>query len=541
MDKNLIMAITLSMGVYFVWYTFVQKPVPPEAPKIHTAAKSPGGAGVAAPDAKWQEVVTEAKTNLKAAKKMEPARASLKIPLTVPQADIQLGRLGASIASYRFRGPLGQIELVENPEAGLLATWPELEFEAARGDDKSSAVWTARHPAGFSIRKEFRFLETGKGMHQLKLALTNTGKQPVEVPAWDLSMGPGLGTVESERKENAGILRTIAMYPPEQGRTKGDLRVLKPESGGFFSSKPKTDGVPALETPGPVQWVAVDNRYFLAAVVPPKDVFERYRVEEPTVNGERAPAMRLLAKSRTLAPGESAVYEIPFYLGPKSYKEIESFHLGLERSVDFGWFDAIGRVVLRVLQVIYKTTGNYGWAIILLTLLIQLLVFPLTYKSLKATAGMRKIQPEIAKLQQKYKEDAQRLNMEMMELYKSKGVNPMGGCLPMLVQMPVFVALYNTLRGAWELHGAPWMFWVKDLSAHDPFYILPVTMGGIMFFQNKMNPAMTSDPTQAKMMLWMPVIFTFMFLKFPAGLVLYWLTNSLMGVVQQLALRKKLS
>ena len=175
----------------------------------------------------------------------------------------------------------------------------------------------------------------------------------------------------------------------------------------------------------------------------------------------------------------------------------------------------------------------------MLTVVLQFVLFPLTYKQMKSMAVMKRIQPEISKLQQKYAKDQRRMQTEMMELYKKHGANPLGGCLPMLVQLPVFVALFNMLRNAWELHGAPWMFWVKDLSAHDPYYVLPLVMGGIMFFQNKLNPPASTDPAQAKVFTYMPLIFTFMFLNFPSGLVLYWLTNSVLSVAQQLALKER--
>jgi YidC/Oxa1 family membrane protein insertase len=196
--------------------------------------------------------------------------------------------------------------------------------------------------------------------------------------------------------------------------------------------------------------------------------------------------------------------------------------------------------MLAALVRIQATVGNWGWSIIALTLCLQVLLMPLTYKSLKAAASMRKVQPEIAKLQARYKDDPTRLNTEMMALYKTAGANPLGGCLPMLLQMPIFVALYNALRSSWELHGAGWMFWIHDLSAKDPFYVLPVVMGGLMFLQSKLNPP-AGDPAQQQMMMFMPLIFTFMFLKFPAGLVLYWLTNSLVSTVLQLALRDRLN
>jgi YidC/Oxa1 family membrane protein insertase len=305
---------------------------------------------------------------------------------------------------------------------------------------------------------------------------------------------------------------------PETGGMNGRVEVLKP-------------GV----NPGPYRWVALDNRYFIAALLPSLEQFEAPSMSSPA-------ELTLTAKAVTLAAGGSFTWELPYYLGPKGFNWLTRYGIGLELSVDLGWgfIAPIGRGMLTALVWLHDRIGNWGWAIIALTLILQAILAPLTYKSLKAAAMMRKVQPEITKLQARYKDDPTKLNTEMMALYKKGGANPLGGCLPMLLQMPVFYGLYGALRSSWELHGSAWMFWIKDLSAKDPYYVLPVVMGGLMFLQSKMNPP-AGDPAQQQMMMFMPLIFTFMFLKFPAGLVLYWLTNSLVSTLMQLALRDHLN
>jgi len=275
----------------------------------------------------------------------------------------------------------------------------------------------------------------------------------------------------------------------------------------------------------------VDNRYFLAAVVPAPGDFE-------TVESSLPPQVSLRAKNVTLEPGGRREWDIPYYLGAKSQITLSRYGCELERAIDFGFFSWLARRMLQVLGRIHSWTGNWGWSIVLMTFLIQALLLPLTFKSLKAMTMMKKLQPEISRLQQKYAKDPSRLNAEMMELYKKSGANPLGGCLPLLLQMPVFISLFNALRNSWELHGAPWMFWVHDLSAKDPYRILPIVMGGVMWLQNRFNPATASDPTQKAMMNWMPVIFTVMFMNTPAGLVLYWLTSSMISASLQMALRR---
>ena len=241
----------------------------------------------------------------------------------------------------------------------------------------------------------------------------------------------------------------------------------------------------------------------------------------------------------SIPPNGSFTWEVPYYLGAKGHTWLSRYGMGLERSIDFGYFAWIGRKMLEALEWLHGLTGNWGWAILALTLILQVALFPLTWKSLRAAGAVKKPQPEIPKLQQKYAGDSQKLSAATMELYKTKGANPLGGCLPMLLQMPIFIALFNALRNSWELHGAVWIFWIKDLSAKDPYYVLPIVMGALMFLQSKMNPP-AGDPAQQKVMMFMPLIFTFMFMNFPSGLVLYWLTKSLVSTVLQVALKDQL-
>ncbi len=506
MERNLFLAVLLSMGVYVAWFSYMDRKSPPAAPYIE--APRP-------PEAKPFDAAAPAPPEA-----TKPGATRPEISLKLEDAELRFSLHGGALSSYRFRGPMGYVELVEKP-ASLFASWPELPFQELKIRDGRALHLQARHPAGFDIRKTFRLGPAGQ-LSFMRIELRNPGRKAVQVPAWDFSIGPGLGTVESELKDNPQTLRAIGLFPPPAGRSKERVETLDPEA-----------------SPSDWRWLAVDNRYFIAAVFPSSAEFSGYGVDNPPP--DKLPRLRVIAKAETLAPGSVSIHDIPFYLGPKGYIHLKKLNRGLERSVDFGWFDSLGRLILRALQSLHRLTGNYGWSIILLTLLIQVLLFPLTFKSLKAAAAMRRLQPEIARVQQKFKQDPQRLNTELMQLYRSKGANPLGGCLPMLAQLPVFWALFTTLRNAWELHGSPWVLWVRDLSAHDPFYILPLIMGAVMFVQNKYTQPPAGDPTQAKIMTYMPLIFTFMFLNFPAGLVLYWLTNSLLSVAQQFALKDKLS
>ncbi|MDE2291668.1 MAG: membrane protein insertase YidC, partial [Elusimicrobia bacterium] len=454
---------------------------------------------------------------------------------------VRIQPYGAGIVGYEYPGPLDRVELVADPAPGYFASWPEVRFKSV-GSDPAKPVFEGELPGGVTVRKEYD-LGTRDGMKTLRVTFENRGRKPARVEPWKLAMGPGLGTVATEQKENDHLWRAVALLPPPAGKKRADYEEYKP------NKEPST-------LDGKVLWAGVSNRFFLAAAFPDAKDFDR------VVRGDKAvstmttsffgfgglkkgevlePWIRLEAKGQTLPPGGSASIALPFYFGPKGYSHLESLDRGLERSISFGWFHRLGLLTLRVLEVFHRWTGNWGWAIILLTLCLQSVMLPLSWKQMKSMAGMKKVQPELARIQQKFSKDPQRLQQEMMEVYRKNGVNPLGGCLPMLIQMPIFIALFNMLRGAWELHGQPWMFWITDLSAHDPYYVLPLVMGGVMFAQNKLNPQPVADPAQQQMMTIMPVIFTFMFLHFPSGLVLYWLTNSLVGFGAQLLFRKKLA
>jgi len=238
-----------------------------------------------------------------------------------------------------------------------------------------------------------------------------------------------------------------------------------------------------------------------------------------------------------LAAGQSSTTAYRLFFGPKDLDILKSQGAGLEQALDLGWFSAIAKPLLYVLKFFYKYTNNYGIAIIIITVIIKLLFFPLTHKSYKSMKDMQKLQPKMAELKEKYKDDRDGMNRAMMELYRTHKVNPLGGCLPMLIQIPVFFALYKALMFSIELRHAPFMLWITDLSARDPYYVTPIIMGATMFIQQKMTPS-TMDPMQAKIMLALPVVFTFMFLNFPSGLVIYWLVNNVLTIAQQMYINR---
>jgi YidC/Oxa1 family membrane protein insertase len=229
----------------------------------------------------------------------------------------------------------------------------------------------------------------------------------------------------------------------------------------------------------------------------------------------------------------SGPLELQGYVGPKEWKLFEKLDPRLTDAIEFGWFTFLAKPFFRVMLAIYDFVGNWGWAIVLFTLLVKLVLFPLSYKGMMSMQKLKDLAPKMKEIKERYGKDPAKMNQQMMELYKKHGANPMGGCLPMLLQIPVFFALYRVLLNADELQGAPWILWITDLSRQDPYFVLPILMGVTMFLQQQITPNTMTDPLQQKIFKWFPVIMTFFFLTFPSGLVLYWLTNNILSIAQQ--------
>ncbi len=278
-----------------------------------------------------------------------------------------------------------------------------------------------------------------------------------------------------------------------------------------------------------LKWVAQEDKYFFAGLVP--------LGVKATGKVWRAPSGEVLT-GINLPQGENRIL---LYAGPKEHERLKQYGVELEYIIDFGFFSILARPLFWILKFLYRYIGNYGWAIILLTIIVRVPFIPIMNRGQKSMKKLQALQPKMNEIRQKYKKDPQKMQKEMMELYKKYKVNPMSGCLPLLIQIPVFFALYKVLLIAIELRGAPFMFWIQDLSEKDPYYILPIVMGITMFIQQKMTPTGAGNPQQQKVMQFMPIIFTFLFLSFPSGLVLYWLVSNLLSIIQQYYVNKKLA
>ena len=276
-------------------------------------------------------------------------------------------------------------------------------------------------------------------------------------------------------------------------------------------------------------WAAWLQHYFVTAWIPSADSQHVYQTRKDSQGNY---LVSFVSPSISVPAGEQVQLGAQFYAGPKIQDSLKAISPGLELTVDYGFLWFIAQPLFWVLSLIHSIVGNWGWSIILLTILIKLIFFPLSATSYRSMANMRRVAPKMQALREQYGDDRQKLSQGMMELYKKEKINPLGGCLPILVQMPVFIALYWTLMESVEIRQAPWIGWITDLSLKDPLFILPILMGVSMFIQQQLNPT-PPDPMQAKVMKMLPIMFTFFFLWFPAGLVLYWVVNNILSIAQQ--------
>lgn len=283
-------------------------------------------------------------------------------------------------------------------------------------------------------------------------------------------------------------------------------------------------------------WVAFLQHYFVNAWVAPSDGLNTFTTRV-TDHGEYI--IGFTTPSLVVEPGQQQSLKTALYSGPKDQDVLKQIAPGLDLTVDYGWLWFVGQPIFKFMQFIHGFVGNWGLAIIILTVSIKLLFFPLSAASYRSMANMRRVQPEMARLKELHGEDRQKLSQAMMDLYRKEKVNPLGGCLPILVQMPVFISLYWVIFESVELRHAELILWIKDLSVMDPYFVLPLIMGVTMYFQQSLNPT-PPDPIQAKVMRMMPIMFTFMFMWFPAGLVLYWIVNNLLSIAQQYVITRSI-
>ncbi len=398
------------------------------------------------------------------------------------------------------------------------------------GDGREQATLKMVADAGNGINIE-RIYTFTKGSYFIDLAVkvTNSG-------ASLLQGEPRLRQIDTRLGGGASSSADRFLFGGPAAYINGELHEVPPDE---FKEAPVTLN-------GAIDWAGYEGNYFLCALIPGDGAGESFRME----GTEELVHTSLDGALATLEPGASQTFTYRVFYAPKKLSLLKEAGFNLDKAVNFGWFTFIAKPMLWLLNMFYSVVKNYGIAIILVTVVIKLLFWPVTQKGMKSMKNMQKLQPKMVKLKEKYKDDPQQMNKEVMNLYKTYKVNPLGGCLPMLIQIPFFFALYRVLLQSIELRHAPFMMWINDLSAPDRLFpgldlpylggipVLTLLMGASMFLQQKMTPT-TADPTQARVMMFLPVIFTFMFLNFPSGLVLYWLVNNLLSIVQQVLINRE--
>ena len=440
----------------------------------------------------------------------------LNYPVAKDQPEVKVNLLGNGTSDLGLiRTWLRSDDSAASPDASAVFEVAATEF-ALDGDDELVVPMTWSNGAGVSVEKRF-ILSRGSYAIRVEQQLSNNG-----AATW--------------RGDQVTQIRRRSF---EQERSMFDVDSYSFDGPQIFDgdSAEKLDRDDLMKSPYEFTssngWYASIQHHFLSAIVPQPESTNVFHI---SVRDNRLTASVIEART-AVEPGASAIFERTLFIGPKLQAQLEEVHPRLTLSVDYGWLTLLSDPMFWLLSFFYGFVGNWGWAIILVTVVIKLVFYKLTESSGRSMARMREIQPRMQALQERYKDDRQALSQAMMDLYKREKVNPAAGCLPILIQMPFFLAFYWVLVESVEMRQAEWALWITDLSVRDPYFILPLIMGAAMLFQQKLNPA-PADPVQARVMQIMPVMFTAFFAFFPSGLVLYWVTNTLLSIAQQWKINK---
>lgn len=485
--------------------------LPAAAPERDLPGSVPGDEQPRAPRADTVRVITDSLVVEISTRGGDLRRVDLPTyPVSVDQPETPFRLLddGAGLFFVAQSGLLAGSGEAPNHTAEFVAE--QTEYRLADGADTLVVPLRWRGTDGLEVEKRFTF-HRDSFLVDVAFIVNNRAGEPRE-----LSQYRQLQRTQPVDGGQAFIYTYTGgvIYSPEEKYEKIDFD----DMAGKPLSRDITGG-----------WAAMIQHYFLAAWIPEAGELNRY--ETRVVDGTRY-LLRLISPATRIEAGASEQFSSRLYVGPKEQARLRKTAEGLVLTVDYGVLTFIAQPIYWLMEKIHRLVGNWGWTIILLTMLIKAVFYKLSETSYRSMANMRKMQPKLTALRERYGDDKQRLQQAMMEVYKKEKINPLGGCLPILVQIPVFIALYWVLLESVELRQAPFILWIQDLSTKDPFYVLPIVMGASMFVQQKLNPA-PPDPMQAKIMMALPIVFTAMFLFFPSGLVLYWVVNNLLSIAQQ--------
>jgi YidC/Oxa1 family membrane protein insertase len=551
MEKRVFSAVLISIALLFLWGAvapklfpeYFKKPAPPKASTESTATSAPPSSPAAAPPASATTAATTsaappASADAPAAAPLPPVSGAAPRIITVDGVDYvaRLSNRGAELVSFQLKKfkarDGGPVELVKAREPNR-TDFP-FAIEAARADltrkadsslydvsDSTDAkgvrVVEFRFSDGRdSVVKTFRFSPATPYLFDFAVTVTPAA-------AYRVVVGPGIRTLDKEEKDNQFIITGNGVVQRDD-----DFKSIRREKAGNLTPFDH------------VQFIGVEDNYFLSVLKPVKaDGAVLRAIDVPVPGSTKNEKRREIYAGLNDTP--EGVVAGQAYFGPKETKIVDAY--GLEKTLQFGMFGIIGRFFLIALTWINRYTHNYGFAIIVLTILIKIVLYPLQHKWIVSMKKMQKLQPKMEAIKARYKksktdaEQRQKMNTEMMALYQKEGINPAGGCLPFVIQLPILWGFYNLLTHAIELRGAPFILWIHDLSMKDPYYITPALMTITMFIQQMMTPT-TGDPAQRRMFMIMPLVMGWIFKEFPAGVVLYWLMQNLLTILQQWIMNK---
>ena len=549
-NQRLILFAALMFVVFLLWQNWLEfqaKKHPPPAPPVATRPAEPTNpAGAAAPTAVPGQDVPTAAPTASALPGAQAVSSGQRVHVTTDLFEAEIDTVGGDLRQVGLRTYPDSIQRPDQPFQLLKDSGPDL-FIAQSGLVALNNGPAPNHYAVFTPEQTEYRLADGQDTLEVRLNWADPSGVKV-VKTYTFRRGSFLVEL-NQRVENGGAsdwqggpYRQFQRTPPKTTSSYFGGGVIT-YTGAVISTpeqryeKISFDQIAKQELNQTVKggWVAMIQHYFLGAWVPnpgeTEDFYTKAVGNNRYVVGMRGPV-------QTVPAGATGDFRTRLYVGPKLPDVLEQIAPNLQLTVDYGALTIIAVPLFWLLKVIHAIVGNWGWAIIFLTILIKLAFYKLSETSYRSMANMRRLAPELARLKELYGDDKQKMNEAMMGLYKKEKVNPLGGCLPILVQIPVFIALYWVLVESVQLRQAPFMLWIHDMAIPDPYYVLPLIMGVTMFVQQKLSPA-PPDPVQAKVMMALPIVFTFMFLWFPAGLVLYWVVNNILSIAQQWVITKR--
>ncbi|MEJ2761695.1 MAG: membrane protein insertase YidC [Gammaproteobacteria bacterium] len=536
---RLILIVALAVVTSMLWEQWQHDYGHPPAttPKTTTApqpgaAKQPGAAGGEVPEFGEEKDHTAAAP----AQSKKPAEAARRtISVHTDTFDLKIDMRGASIVKADLPKYPVDLDHPDQPFVLLNDTGQKLYIVQGGILSKQDAP---THEAEFHATQQSYTMAPGQDRLEVPLTWNDDGIKVTKV--FDFQRGSYLIDIRYEVKNDSATTWRGRGYVQVK-RSKPEKKhhsMVRAYTGAVISSpddrykKLKFDEIQDQKLQKDIinGWAAMQQHYFLTAILPP-DKSASYRYYTSVTNGKYY-SIGAISPQQQAAPGKTALLRQQIYVGPKVQDRLAQIADGLDLTVDYGilWF--LAKPVFWCLKELHGLTGNWGWAIILVTVFLKLLFYRLSAAGYRSMAKMRQVQPRMKAARERYKDDKSRLNQAMMEIYKEEKINPLGGCLPIVIQIPVFIALYWVLLGSIELRQAPFIFWIRDLSAPDPYWVLPLIMGITMFIQQRLNPA-PMDPIQQKVMMALPFAFTIFFGFFPSGLVLYWVVNNILSIIQQ--------